>query len=459
MPKQKLPKLQANVNRRAQQIITAHMQLEEQGIGTVSNSGVPILSKLERTAPKTARTHDVSHLCDQRMTLAPCIPASLIEAEDHVYESSFMPLDATSLYSEDDGLWHTKVFPSETPSSRTDAVMLDNWVNKALAKVEDHVTATQRSRDDFSQTVRELVPVLSVALHETVRQVMHHCPERGHALEKIWRTYVELFERVLDQMQQSLQVHKDRTEQVQLHLKDAHQEVRVLKREHPEQMHSIISELEAKFLQRQKNFESDLQEAEEENMAAKTAIRTQHRELESWYPGFPHYQDSFVKNLLPQQDHGGISSAMFKESAEDTAPEVAMAEDFKRLLAALPPEKRKIIGKDLMGLIDGDEVERMQKDDTPLNLEEQQQEIEEIEKLQGELQVQEEYMKELKMEIARLEAESLLHEEGFTDLDFGEAGQRPGDLLDAPEAVMEAERSNSEASSDAEEKSQKQQHL
>ena len=30
----------------------------------------------------------------------------------------------------------------------------------------------------------------------------------GHALEKIWRTYVELFERVLDQMQQSLQVHK-----------------------------------------------------------------------------------------------------------------------------------------------------------------------------------------------------------------------------------------------------------
>ena len=36
----------------------------------------------------------------------------------------------------------SQVFPSETPSSRTDAVMLDNWVNKALAKVEDHVTAT-----------------------------------------------------------------------------------------------------------------------------------------------------------------------------------------------------------------------------------------------------------------------------------------------------------------------------
>ena len=34
--------------RRAQQIITAHMQLEDQGIGTLSNSSVPVLSKLER---------------------------------------------------------------------------------------------------------------------------------------------------------------------------------------------------------------------------------------------------------------------------------------------------------------------------------------------------------------------------------------------------------------------------
>lgn len=33
-------------------------------------------------------------------------------------------------------------------------------------------------------------------------------------------------------------------------------------------------------------------QAEEENLAAKTAIRTQHKELESWYPG-------------DQRSHGG----------------------------------------------------------------------------------------------------------------------------------------------------------
>ncbi|CAK9063281.1 Erythronolide synthase, partial [Durusdinium trenchii] len=399
----RLPKLRPNVNKRAQQIITAHLQLEDQGVGTVSNASVPVLSKLERTAPQTARTHDVSHLADHRSALPPQLPASQIKEEDFVYESSFMPVDSSSIYSDEDGMWHTKVFPSESPSSRTDAVMLDNWISKTLGEIQKNLLESQRCRDDFAVTVQELVPVLSVALHEIVRQVMHHCQERGVALQKIWRTYVELFERVLEQMQRSLTIHKERTAEVQEELKEANQEVRQLKREHPEQMHNIISDLEAKFLQRQKNFERDLQEAEEENMAAKTAIRTQHKELESWYPGFQLYQDSFVKNLLPQTDHGGMSSKMFKESVDDAAPEVAMAEDFKRLLAALPPDKRKVIGQDLMGLIDGDEVEKIS--DAPFNMEEKAQEIAEIERLQCELQAQEEQIKDLKTEIARVEAE------------------------------------------------------
>ncbi|CAE7897324.1 eryA [Symbiodinium microadriaticum] len=429
--KAKLPKLQPNVNRRAQQIITAHMQLEERGeVGTVSTNSVPILSKLERTAPKTARSHDVSHLCDQPMHLTPSLPLSLIEEKDHVYESSFLPVDASSTYREEDGLWHTKVFPSDNPSSRTDAVMLDNWISKALEEVEDHLTETQRSRDDFADTVQELVPVLSVALHEIVRQVMHHCPERGAALQKIWRTYVELFERVLEQMRQSLKIHKERTGEIQQELKQANQEVKDLKREHPEQMHTIISELEAKFMQRQRNYEQDLQEAEEENLAAKTAIRTQHREMENWYPGFAHYQDSFVKNLLPQMENDGASAKMFKESAttEDAVPEVAMAEDFKRLLAALPPEKRKIIGKDLMGLIDGDEVQRMQ-DDVPQSLEDQQQEIEEIERLQGELQKQEEHIKKLKLEIAQIETANLPNDLDHAAEDEEQSPYVPGVML------------------------------
>eukprot|EP00913_Durusdinium_trenchii_P006470 g6081.t1 len=46
----RLPKLRPNVNKRAQQIITAHLQLEDSRVGTVSNASVPVLSKLERSS-------------------------------------------------------------------------------------------------------------------------------------------------------------------------------------------------------------------------------------------------------------------------------------------------------------------------------------------------------------------------------------------------------------------------
>ena len=66
-----------------------------------------------------------------------------------------------------------------------------------------------------------------------------------------------------------------------------------------------------------------------------------------------------ISMISRQGAQSSLSSRADQESVEDSAPEVAIAEDFKRLLAALPPEKRKLIGQELMGLIDGDEVERL----------------------------------------------------------------------------------------------------
>ena len=37
--------------------------------------------------------------------------------------------------------------------------------------------------------------------------------------------------------------------------------------------------------EQRQNCQSHKSKAEEENLAAKTAIRTQHREMENWYPG------------------------------------------------------------------------------------------------------------------------------------------------------------------------------
>ncbi|CAE8625932.1 unnamed protein product [Polarella glacialis] len=370
------------------------------GADLSSTTSVPVLAQIEGTAPRTAATHDISHLCDQPKFLAPSVPATLIEEEDHVFETSFMAKDATSVYSDADGLWHTKVFPSDCPSSRTDAVMLDTWITKALDRYQKKaLPEASSSRADFGKTVEDLVPILSVSLHEIVRQVMHHCSERGLALQKIWKTYVELFDRVLHQMQDSLRQQKLKTAEVQSFLGEASSEFKELKRSHPVQMHNVISDLEVTFTESQKGFEDDLKQAEEENGLLKQMLRTHHRELEMWYPNFQLYQDSYIKNLIPQRVKGRAPRRAPTTRLEDRL--VAIAEDFKRLLTVLAPDKRKTMGQDLAGLLDAREQDRAKE---KVSLEAQQENLDLVEKLQAEVREQEEHIKLLKTEIAKIEA-------------------------------------------------------
>ncbi|CAE8645743.1 unnamed protein product, partial [Polarella glacialis] len=429
-----LPRLRPHVNRRAQQIIAAHMRsasTTSHGADLSSTTSVPVLAQIEGTAPRTAATHDISHLCDQPKFLAPSVPATLIEEEDHVFETSFMAKDATSVYSDADGLWHTKVFPSDCPSSRTDAVMLDTWITKALDRYQKKaLPESSSSRADFGKTVEDLVPILSVSLHEIVRQVMHHCSERGLALQKIWKTYVELFDRVLHQMQDSLRQQKFKTAEVQSFLGQASSEFKELKRSHPVQMHNVISDLEVTFTESQKGFEDDLKQAEEENGLLKQMLRTHHRELEMWYPNFQLYQDSYIKNLIPQRVKGRAPRRAPTTRLEDRleggdggmAPEVAIAEDFKRLLTVLAPDKRKTMGQDLAGLLDevdkkagsnnnkdkAGEAREQDRAKEKVSLEAQQENLDLVERLQAEVREQEEHIKLLKTEIAKLEAKKAL---------------------------------------------------
>lgn len=344
--KPRLPQLHGIVNRRAQQIIMDHMHNSATQSSFSSTATVPVLMQIEHTAPRTARTHDISHLRDQSAYLTPTIPPSLIEEADHIYETGFLPKDASSTYHEQDGLWHTKVFPSNTPSSRTDAVMLDAWITKSLDAYKK--MGAGGGKEDLARAVEDLVPILSIALHEIVRQVTHHCIERGTVLEKIWRTYVELFDRVLHEMQVALRKEKKKTTEVHDVLTETRVELEGLQNSHPEQMQDVIAQMEAQFTSSQKKVEEDLLECETENHRLKQELRTCHTELEMWYPSFFFYQDSYIKHYIPQfSRRGGHGRAGQAAEEEEPAAEVAIAEDFKRLLAVLAPEKRQAIGKEL----------------------------------------------------------------------------------------------------------------
>lgn len=425
--KPRLPKIQPNINKRAQCIIKAHMH----AVDTVSSllsapDLMPVLAQLDSTAPSTAITHDISHLCDQATCLRPLIPPSLIAEEDHVFDSGFLPKDSTSVYSEADGMWHTKSFPSASPSSREDAVMLDAWITKALEYGGAATTGNASGTKELARAVEDLVPILSTALHEMVRQVMHHCPERGKALEKIWKTYVELFDRVLQQLQMSLFHQKQKTAEVSEVLQKRRKELRRLRKEHPEKLRKIIEDLEHKFTTRHKSAEDELVQAESDNAKLKDELRAHQKELELWYPGFSLYEDSHVKKLVPQTQRSltkgnwrtatNASTQNFDASVDATdadtqatelmPAEVAIAEDFKRLLAVLAPEKRKHIGTEIgpvmqVGIKDTKFKKSRSKAGTDLM---QKTQTENVDRLHGEVQEQEAYMVKLREEIAELEA-------------------------------------------------------
>jgi len=454
-----LPALEGIVNRRAQQIIMEHMHRSATQSSMSSTATVPMLMQLESTAPRTARTHDISHLRDQPIALAPKIPPSLIDEKDHVYESSFLPTDSSSIYQEADGLWYTKVFPSSNPSSRVDAVRLDAWITKCLEAYKTN-SSKGPAKEDLAKAVEELVPILSTALHEIVRQVTHHCIERGSVLEKIWQTYVNLFNCVLHEMQASLKSEQEKTNSIHEVLMKTRRDLEGLKRSHPEKMQVVISELEEQFTTRQKKVEEELREAEEENHNLKQELRTVHGELELWYPSFPSYQDSYLKNHIPSYSrthgpaHGHTHDRIHGGSGNDAvSPEVAIAEDFKRLLAILALEKRQAIGKELTYVLKTPTTNKPEKPDgkdkhkhktrlSQIVAEGQRQAEEEAQviALQEEVQSQEKQIQDLKELIRTLEREQLavhqLHVESQNaataqdgDYDSGHPGHRRGTAM------------------------------
>ena len=66
--------------------------------------------------------------------------------------------------------------------------------------------------------MQDLVPILSIGLNELVGQVSQHCIERGVVLEKIWRSYAELFEETFKEAREALRRQKEKTSKCEAEL-------------------------------------------------------------------------------------------------------------------------------------------------------------------------------------------------------------------------------------------------
>jgi len=240
---------------------------------------------------------------------------------------------------------------------------LNRWVTNALGRYADKLSSISDQEDNLSQVVDELVPVLSIGLHEVVRQVTQHCLERGVVLEKIWRTYVQLFERALSQTRALLRFHKGRSARVQKEQERLQQELRTVQHRHPDQIEKLSKTLRNKFAQRQEELEEQLQTLRHENHVLKQHLQEHNQSVKAWFPRFESYKDSAYRVTL---------SSTAAALPATTAPESRLAADFKRVITAMPEDGRRRVGffiSSLLGLrgndvTDTDTVESLSEQKT-----------------------------------------------------------------------------------------------
>jgi len=235
------------------------------------------------------------------------------------------------------------LFATNKPCSRADAAVLNRWVTGVLDRYAEKMAAGQEGTTS-TQMVDELVPLLSLGLHELVRQVNQHCSERGVVLEKIWRTYVELFDKALAETRSLMRFHKARTLRVDNALQSTKKEMGEQQNKCPEQISQLSRTLVKKFGQRQEKLQATLEKLGHENVTMRQLIKTHTDSRRSFFPLFDKYKNSSFRDALQLSQ---------KELPAHTTPESRLAADFKRILLAMPYDARRRAGffvSSLLGL-------------------------------------------------------------------------------------------------------------
>lgn len=86
--------------------------------------------------------------------------------------------------------WHKVLFPSLSPSSEKDVMMLEEWIDEQMRPFAESGGTAQMSMADVGFCLQ----IYNVGLNEIYRQTAMSSRRRARVLDGIWRGYVELLE-------------------------------------------------------------------------------------------------------------------------------------------------------------------------------------------------------------------------------------------------------------------------
>jgi hypothetical protein len=167
------------------------------------------------------KTADLSHMTDKRPATA---TASFIPPEFRREVTTPTPLNYSSELNPVANTWHTQIFPTDTADSRSEVLLLSDWLNQVLQKNMDDF------KDDHMELAKNARNWYSIAFNELCRQVGCECLARAQLLLSIWKRYQSLFDRVgqLHEEERTylVQNHKERLTKLKSDLEDAEKKLK-----------------------------------------------------------------------------------------------------------------------------------------------------------------------------------------------------------------------------------------
>lgn len=109
-------------------------------------------------------------------------------------------------------------------------------------------------------------------------------------LEKLWRTYVELFDRALKDLNDSLKRQESHIGKVEVELERVRKEVAEMRVKHPAHLERLKNSLERKFAQRHQEQHDRVKLCEAETQTAVLLLAERKREIKTVFPHFYRYE-------------------------------------------------------------------------------------------------------------------------------------------------------------------------
>lgn len=169
---------------------------------------------------------------------------------------------------------------------------------------------------DITAVVEQTVPKLSMSLHEIIQQVASHCAETGMVLEKVWRTYVELFDRVLKDLKQSLRTQNAYVNKVVAELTKTRKEIQDIKITHPQHVNRLSETLNTKFSQRHKERCNRLAFQGSENNALRVVLEERKKDIAQLFPNFDKYKHLVFDTEPPKPAKGNDGPTAFSLASD-----------------------------------------------------------------------------------------------------------------------------------------------